>query len=158
MRKETVKKNMSQPLISVKWNAKLSAATKLMQEADIRHLPVVDSVGTIVGILSDRNIQRAMNPRSGNFTPDATADKYMSWPVLTVNEKLSVRDAAQAMIEEKISALLVTNDLQAVIGIITTEDMLQVLCALLDKPGTAEKLAYSPVIGEFLREAQTVGM
>jgi predicted transcriptional regulator len=92
------------------------------------------------------------------FFPDSSVDEYMNWPVITVDQNYSLKDAAQGMIDEKISAFLVTDKNKTAVGIITSEDLLRVLATLLANPSVLGKLSYSPLVGEFLRETQTAGL
>jgi acetoin utilization protein AcuB len=140
-----VKEGMSNGVISVEEGENLLAAYKKMHANRIRHLPVVNHEGNIVGILSDRDINRAMQShivKSKNkktsedidFDPKACVEDYMSWPVKTFNKDRLLKDVAKEMIREKISALLVTDQMNDIVGIITTEDLLRVLIEFLEGP------------------------
>ena len=136
----------------------MEEAADLMEEHRIRHLPVSDDLGVIVGIISDRDVSRARSPNKPGFDANAKVSDYMSWPVITVSQNLPLREAAQGMVDEKISAFLVTDDAQAIVGIVTSEDMLRALVSLLSAPSRFAKASYSPVVGELLREAQAAGL
>jgi len=158
MKKINIKENMSKGLITVNWNVSMQTAAELMEEQRIRHLPVKDELDVIVGILSAHDVNRAMNPDIPGFSPNRIVSEYMSWPVVTVDENLAVKDAAQGMIDEKISAFLVTDKTKNIVGIITSEDLLKVLLSLFSSPSVLTRLSYSPVVGELLREAQSTGI
>lgn len=149
---------MSKDLISVRWDAEMQEAADLMEEQRIRHLAVTDELGAVVGILSNRDVNRAMSPKRIGFAPDSKISEYMNWPVITIDQNLSIRDAAQGMIDEKISAFLVTDAAKMIVGIITSEDLLKALSSLLSTPNIASRITYSPVVGELLREAQSSGL
>mgnify|MGYP003348804238 CR=1 FL=1 len=51
---------MTRSLLTVRWNLSLEDAWKMMKERSIRHLPVLDAEGGLIGILSDRDVKRAM--------------------------------------------------------------------------------------------------
>ncbi len=150
---------MTRKLVTVPIYSKLTAAYDMMQSHRIRHLPVVDAEGTIVGILSDRDIQRAMKPvKAGTeatseitfeFDPEFTVNDFMSWPVRSVTDDVPVRDIAQRMLNEKLSAILVVDASRHHRGIITTDDMLRLLIKLLDKDPARIKLALGAMIDEF---------
>jgi CBS domain-containing protein len=129
-------------LISVKLLDDLSYAYQKMQQEGVRHLPVLDEDGKIVGIISDRDFQRAMWPtvktrggRSDNTTlrPGSIVANYMSWPVVTFSHDTDLETVVRAMIDDKISAVLITEQSELT-GIITHEDLLVVLAVLLKKP------------------------
>lgn len=149
---------MSSHLITINENYSLDAAYSQMQKNQIRHLPVVDASNKIVGMLSDRDLLRAMrsNLNSGDifkvesleFDQHAKVSDYMTWPVRFVNKNSSIKVVAERMIEEKISSFLVTDD-KTVVGILTTEDCLKFLIKLLDESGehemhTIDRLIYNP--------------
>jgi acetoin utilization protein AcuB len=129
--KPEIKEAMSKELITIPWNAEMRAAFRKMRGWDIRHLPVVDENGGVVGILSDRDVQRAMRfcdsrdaaavVEEAEFADGAIVRDYMSWPVLSLEVSDDIRSAAGRMIREKISSFLVV-DRGRPVGIITTEE------------------------------------
>src|SRR5688572_26725385 len=50
---------MTKETITVAKSEMVSHAEQTMRDRDIRHLPVVDSEGHLIGILSDRDVLRA---------------------------------------------------------------------------------------------------
>jgi len=133
-----VRSLMTKKIITVKVNTPIQAAYEDMKEHGIRHLPVVDVSGKLVGIISDRDMLRAANIRMINeieqemtFNPHHTVEDFMSWPVQTVSEKTSVEDLARMMIDQKVSAFVVNGPNQYIKGIITTDDLLQYLIEML---------------------------
>ncbi len=162
MSSTSLKQNMSKSLVSVRWDHPMQEAARIMQEKNIRHLPVVDQEGNLCGMLSDRDVKRAMDSHFPGFSKGAVAADFMNWPVLSVEQTTPLAKAVKMMMEEKISALLVTRG-GAVAGIITSEDMLRVLYDLLLHEGKDGKLAildftYEPVYREMMRTASSVGI
>ena len=51
---------MSVPLITINPNNSIKDAIEIMQQKDIRRLPVVDNKGKMVGIITDKDVFRAM--------------------------------------------------------------------------------------------------
>jgi signal-transduction protein with cAMP-binding, CBS, and nucleotidyltransferase domain len=82
----------------------------------------------------------------------------MAWPVVTVDQSLPLVDVAQGMVDEKVSAFVVVNSDKSIVGIITSEDLLKYLVKIISTPTTAERLVHSPLISEFIRDIQTVGL
>lgn len=121
-------------LLTIHYLDTLDQAREKMKKFSIRHLPVVDDEGHIVGILSDRDIRPV--ELVGKYSTDlqnrmlslshASVYKFMNWSVESIDEQASTTDAARIMIQKKISSLIVTKDNLA-IAIITTEDLLQKL-------------------------------
>ncbi len=114
----------SHDLVVIAWMESLARASELMAEKQVRHLPVVDDQDVIVGILSDRDLNRALHAGSDTTLAEARVRDFMSWPVEAIREDQSIQEAARVMISRKISSLVVTDD-QKVVGIITTEDILK---------------------------------
>ena len=158
MKLSVVKENMSKGLICVAMDAPMEEAASLMEQYRIRHLLVVDGRGGVVGILSDRDVNRAIDSETNRFPEGANPATFMAWPVLTVLDSASLADVAQGMIDEKVSAFLVVTRDDSIVGIITSEDLLKQLVAILSAPSPAERITYSPLIGEFVRDLQSVGI
>lgn len=133
------KEIMTENLITVKANAPITEAFTLMKEKSVRHLPVVDDRKKVVGILSDRDVQRAMQvTKVNNFQQEVHLDAailvedFMSWPVYVVSEATSIMKVAEEMLDQKVSAFLVEDSYGRIMGIITTDDMLKVLILKLN--------------------------
>lgn len=116
----------------IKASDTLLKAYEIMHELQIRHLPVLDGRNKVVGILSDRDIQRAMSVKKLNaIQKDVMLDEkllvedFMSWPVFTVSESTPIKKVAQEMLDQKVSAFLVEDSLENLKGIITTDDLLK---------------------------------
>jgi CBS domain-containing membrane protein len=142
---ERALKIMSKNLIVINEGESLLEAQRLMKENNLRHLPVTTSDGCIVGLLSDRDLQRASRSEiveSGvrrwevvDFDPNHTVNDFMSWPVKTVDVRTSISVVAEMLLKEKVSSYLVTED-GVVAGIITTDDLLKYLVKILKSENT----------------------
>ena len=133
----TVREIMSEDLVSISWSDSMQAAATRMEKLRIRHLAVTGDRGEIVGVLSDRDVQRAMNPTISlddagqgmyseidRFDPDSRVRHFMGWPAKMIDAKTDIREAATRMVNEKLSCLLVSEE-EKVIGVITTDDLLK---------------------------------
>lgn len=136
---------MTKEISTIAYWELLEAAMDKMKADKIRHLPVVDERHQIIGIISDRDLQRAMNPRridnggatewaeiEFRFDPNFQVKDFMSFPVMRVRQDSSVSYVAHRMMSEKVSAFLVVDE-DVVVGIVTTDDMLKLLTSLLAK-------------------------
>ena len=124
----------TQPLITVEASASPSAAFELMRDHRVRHLPVMEN-GSVVGIISDRDLQRgrkveAQNMGESTLAPGLVVRDFMSGPLATLPEGAPLSEATRIMIDQKISAILVTRG-GNINGIITLDDLLRVLQTLL---------------------------
>ena len=115
---------------------KILRALESMLEASIHHNPVLDGEGRVVGILSDRDLLRAL---AGDMRRADPVSDVMSREVVTVRPSTPAQDAAQIMLERRISALPVVDDAGKLCGIITSRDFLRVAKnALAGEPLTSK--------------------
>lgn len=149
----TLKHAMSSRPMTVRTKDELSAAYLRMKREGFRHLPVIDDEGRLVGIISDRDFQRAMEGSADNaaFPPEAKVAQFMSRPVTALGEETPILEAVRLMIEKKISAIAVTRSDQMT-GIITHEDLLRILAVLLEEPASIKEkvtaLTYSSPLSQ----------
>lgn len=166
-----VNQPMSPNPTTINHNDELSSAFIRMRRQGLRHLPVIDDLGNVIGIISDRDFQRAMwpintpdahgLPDSPHFRKDARVSDYMTWPVKTLSEDTDLITAIEMMITTKISSVVITRDDQMT-GIITHEDLLRVLASLLREPKSIKEralnLAYSTPLGKVADMFSTAGI
>lgn len=110
---------MSRDLLTGEGADTAEFALDTLIEEDIHHLPVVDSDGRLVGILSDRDLLSA--------PPKTLLSELMENCVLTASEDTELSTAARAMISEEIHCLVVADQERKPVGIITTYDILDYL-------------------------------
>jgi predicted transcriptional regulator len=149
-----VNESMSSQIIAATTNENLLSAYNRMKQSRLRHLPVFDDEGNLSGIISDRDFQRAMwpvnitdpggDPDSSIFRRGAVVSDYMSWPVKSLTHESDLSSAVELMIENKISAIVVTQHGDTV-GIVTNEDLLRILAVLLKKPESLKERALAAV-------------
>lgn len=112
---------MSTALLTVNPNDRIDAADLDMKLAGIRHFPVVDERNHLLGVVSDRDLLRALG--SGG---SVVINKVMTREVETVSAETDAADAVELMLERKIGCLPVTGEDGQLIGMITETDFLQV--------------------------------
>lgn len=141
---------MTKNIIKVKTDMLMEDAFDVMKQHNIRHLPVVDQTGKLVGILSDRDIQRAVKVRMKNaieqeilFSSTDKVESFMSWPVETFDENTSIEEITRKMLELKVSSFVVSSPSQYIKGIVTTDDLLKYLLELLST--TDEVVRSTPI-------------
>lgn len=118
--------------------ATIGAAWKLMRARKIRHLPVLDASGRLVGVVTDRDLRQVI------FDPDIQAQlgtspkalnilavrEVMTWGVISVRPDSDLREAARVMHTHKIGSLPVVNH-GRVVGILTESDVVKGFVDLL---------------------------
>jgi CBS domain-containing protein len=124
--KTKVKTVMTRRLITLPAGSSLQEAQELMQEKRIRHLPILDTNADILGVLSDRDIAGIHDPAS------LRVEDIMKAHVDFVSQEMPLRSAILKMLEKHLSAILVCDEFQEAVGIITTEDLLWYLAHTLE--------------------------
>ena len=91
-----------------------------MQVGVIRHLPVVDERGRLVGMLSDRDVLRALAGKKTLRVAD-----IMSRDLVTVQPDAPAHLAAGLMLEYNISSVLVVDEGETLVGVVTMTDYVE---------------------------------
>ena len=124
---------MVRSLVTVADDAGLEAAEKLMRTRRIRHLPVLDRARRLVGILTDRDLRRALldpalhegSRQLSNTLERVKVRDVMTIGTLAVRPEMDVREAARIMHDRDIGALPVVADANRVVGMLTATDVMQ---------------------------------
>lgn len=128
---------MSRRLVTVGMDDSLDLVRKLLRRHDIHHLPVIDS-GRLVGIISDRDLLRALSPALGTAsetTRDAAtlhkrAHQVMSRQLVTVAPEATVAAAVKLLVARKLSCLPVCAPEQQLLGLLSWRDLARHLDSL----------------------------
>mgnify|MGYP001605611966 FL=1 len=129
-------------------------AVARMVRQKIRHLPVVERDGRLVGVVTDRDLRhRLFEPRVMKEIGTVSVDQIlktvpvkdiMSAPVVTVGPQDELETAARVMLEDKVGSLPVVEN-GRVVGIITETDLLrQIVRADACSPECAEIVVSFP--------------
>ena len=102
----------------------------LMNDRYFRHCVVVDQGGVVIGVISDRDILRALarNPNSRS----KSLDQIMTKQPVTVKRNTAIIDAVGKMLAKRINCLPVIDDEGRVCGIVTSTDLLKSYQQLLE--------------------------
>jgi acetoin utilization protein AcuB len=147
MRTISVRDVMSSPVIAVSLSTPLPQLNNLMREQQIRRLPVVDG-NRLVGMITFGDIRSALPSDATTLSvyelsylmEQVTAAEVMRGDVITISADASVAEAAQQMLEHKISGLPVV-EREHLVGIITESDIFRAistgLIPVINKPDLA---------------------
>ena len=126
-------------LLTVTPHTRVRQARDLMVDNCIRHLPVVDRDGQVVGILSDRDLAVVHGDLEVAFRMNPVTT------VVNVGEELNA--VIDQMIQSKVSSCLIEDE-GKLVGIVTSEDLLRVLKSHLDKParGSMRTVLYDYIL------------
>jgi acetoin utilization protein AcuB len=106
----------------------------LMRTQGIRHVLVLDGE-ILVGIASNRDVRGRSLEQPSDLSARSPIAKVMTEAPITVSVETPLTEAARAMLDRKIGALPVTDDLRLV-GILTKADALEALLAWAERePG-----------------------
>ena len=122
---------MKQRVVTVEMDDSLSMAKSLMENASIHHLPVVDSHQRVVGIVSDRDLLRAIRPFMDTAAENDRDLAIMRRPVHQIMTRhphdtqpdIPLEQAAWLMLDNDISSLPITSEKGQLMGIITWKDV-----------------------------------
>jgi CBS domain-containing protein len=120
MRLELVRDWMSRDVITVDQTMLLSDAEKLMTAQKIRRLPVMDN-GRLAGIITLSDI------RSTRAADQSIVAQIMTPNPIVVSPDATVGEAAQLMLEHRISGLPVVDARGRLVGIITESDIFRLV-------------------------------
>lgn len=126
-----------QSLVSVHPDSTVDEVRRVMARHKIRHLPVLDDSGALVGLVSQTDVLVA-----GNGGPRSVRE-IMVRDLDTVDERNNVRHVALLMFRRKRSCLPVTRDGE-LRGIVTDSDFLGVAITLMEQLEAVE-----PDAGDF---------
>lgn len=102
--------------ITITPEATLADAYALMDLHHISGIPVAKSDGTLVGILTNRDVRFASDPKQ-------KVAELMTEKLITVREGISREDAKKLLHQHRIEKLLVVDDAHKCVGLITVKDI-----------------------------------
>jgi CBS domain-containing protein len=131
---------MTRKVFTARPDKRLLVAREIMDWAHVRHVPVVDERGRLVGMVSHRDLLRASVSTLHTTLSVAERDQHlaqltvaqvMQHPVHTVTPDTHLRVAAHRMREQRFGALCVVED-ERLVGILTEADLLGLVERLPD--------------------------
>jgi CBS domain-containing membrane protein len=143
----TVDEFMTSDLCTLSGTDSIDDARKIMTEKHIRHIPVTDNDGHMLGLVTQRDVLAATEPefamRDKNVSEDSDSGIMLSdimiRDVNVIKETDSLRQAALYMQSHKYGCLPVVSD-NRLIGIITDSDFVTIAINLLEQAELSEEL------------------
>ncbi|MFW6082560.1 MAG: CBS domain-containing protein [Chloroflexota bacterium] len=132
-----VKNRMTKNPITVKPDLPIAEALEWMRREKVRHFPVVNKKGKLVGIVArDDLLYASPSPVTSlsmwevtYLMSQVTVKEAMTREVLTVPEDMPLEEAARMMVDNKIGSLPVMSD-GTLVGIITESDLFEAFLEL----------------------------
>lgn len=133
---------MRTDVISVDMDTKLGDALELCANRRIRHLPVVDEDGKLVGLVTDRDLRASISPRVGTISENNAAretlqrhvHRIMIRDLVTGTPAMAISLAAKLMLERRVGCIPVVNPDGSLAGIVTTSDFLRIITQFQNLP------------------------
>jgi len=124
---------MERKVLSLGIGSSLMDAAGIMHEHNIRHLPVVER-NEVVGILSERDLrgfleelyESSQETAEGIRRNNISIRDVMQVKPLAVDPSADIVDVIDLMLENKVGAIVVADELGQLRGIISYEDILKV--------------------------------
>lgn len=120
--------------MTVNESARVTEAMDILQELDIRHLPVVRGA-ELIGIVSDRDLGSVYRPSLDDEEAvarledmyNSSVSEFMSTSLVQVDPESDLREAVQTMLENRVGALPVVDVSSGdLVGILSYVDVLRV--------------------------------
>jgi CBS domain-containing protein len=115
---------MTRKVITLRPDQTFADTVNLMAKHSFRHFLVVESTARLVGVISDRDILRAV-ARTRDWNTSYVR-QFMSRDVVAVKPDTKLSLATGMMLSKRINCLPVVDDNGIVCGIITSTDLLKV--------------------------------
>lgn len=119
----------------------LLEAVGIMVDRDVRHVPVTDDNGRVIGIVSDSDVRTAIGDpvealhREWEELEELQVSTVMTTDVVTLREDTGLLDAARAFIDHRIGAIPVLDAAGRIVGIVSYVDVLRALRNRMTPPG-----------------------
>lgn len=134
----TVRQFMSTDLFTASPDDLIDLAASVMDWRHIRHVPVEDQEGRLVGLITHRGLLRMMISRTNSNTKLTTVREIMVTDPVTVSPSTSSLEAMEIMRSNRVGCLPVVEGDQLV-GIITSYDFLEATAKLFRQHLTTEQ-------------------
>ena len=142
-----VSRSMTRKVVTVAPEEGIFNAQELMAANKIRHLPVVETDGRLIGIITDRDIRSALPYKFFKESPSAKEKKklsqlkikdIMTQNPMTISPAHTLQDALLMIQDARVGALPVVDENGILDGIISVRDLLRAFINVLGigEPGT----------------------
>jgi acetoin utilization protein AcuB len=133
-----VQERMSRNPITVRPSTSLHEALRIMREANVRRLPVLNEKGALVGIVLEKDLLYASPSPATSLSvyelnylvSKIKIEDLMTREVITVCEDCPLEEAARIMADNDIGGLPVMHD-DTLVGMITESDLFKTFLELL---------------------------
>ncbi len=135
-----VDKSMTKEVVTIGGDAGILEARSLMDSHQIRHIPVVDNDGILIGIVTDRDIRSAMpsiimddfdSVKVRDRLADLKVRDIMTKDPICLTPTYTLQDAILLMQKKKVGAFPVVDEKKKLLGIISIRDLMRAFINVL---------------------------
>jgi acetoin utilization protein AcuB len=128
---------MTARVVTVEMDDRLDVVKQIFDTLNFHHLLVIDERKKLTGVVSDRDLLKALSPQLGSAaetTRDAATlnkrvHQIMSRKLLTLHPRAAVTDAVQLFLEHRISCIPIVNEEFKPVGILSWRDVMKLMLA-----------------------------
>ena len=154
-----VSRSMTIKVVTIQPDATVLEAQKLMATHQIRHLPVIDEDGRLVGVITDRDV-RSVLPYDCYKDPDCAKKQgaysgfkikeIMTVDPLAISPTDTIQDVLLLFQKKRVGAFPVVDDAGKLKGIISVRDLLRAFTNVLGigEPGTLLCILVEEKVGQ----------
>lgn len=156
---------MTKPVITISPDTPIQDALAQMRREGIRRFPVVDEKGSMVGIVSEKDLLNASPSDATSLSvfeinyllSKITIEKVMTKEVITIQEDCPIEEAARIMADRKIGSLPVCRA-GKLVGIITETDLFKIFLEIFGarKPGVRLTVILRDIPGKLFELAGVI--
>jgi CBS domain-containing protein len=129
----TVAEIMTSNVFAINMDTPIAEALEVCSQKKIRHLPIVDDLGELAGLVTDRDLRYCISPRIGTISENSADRESLKRPVhlimirntITADPQASIAEAAQSMLDHRVGCLVVIDPFSHVIGLVTSSDLIR---------------------------------
>ncbi len=154
-----VSKSMTRKLITIGGETGILEIRKLMDEKKIRHVPVIDDSGILLGMVTDRDVRSAMpalaiddfnSKEAREKLSEIKAEDIMTSDLITVSPAYTLQDVLILFQRHHVGAFPVVDDEKRLKGIISTRDLLRAFVNVMGigEPGVLVCIVAEHKIGQ----------
>ena len=122
---------MTSPVLTLSSDSTVSDAWAIMTHKGFRHIPITSMHGTLVGMVSDRDLLRHVPGLSTGTVPVQAAQyrlaEIMVTRVVSATPATDIREIARTMLSERIYAVPILDVTRRLVGILSARDLLRAI-------------------------------
>lgn len=142
------KDRMTVKVITISADTDVEEAYGLMKKHGFRRLPVVEKDGTLVGLVTDRDLRQVLIPWKSSkkdkefyyLASEVPVSNVMTTDLITIRPHTDVAEAARLIYKHKIGGLPVVDEDFKLVGIITETDILEMFIEVMGIIGASNRI------------------